>query len=81
MSELPLTRPAPWEELPPEDTIFPVPAPEGERPTEVMVMVPEQGYRVIMHIVASDEDAERAVLLAFREGRKVDGYELVVKAF
>lgn len=81
MSELPLTRPAPWEEFPPEDVLFPVPAPEGARPTEVMVFIPEEGDRVVMHIVASEEDAERAVLLAFRRGREIDGYELTVKAF
>jgi hypothetical protein len=65
----------------PEGALFPVPSPEGARPTEVMVMIPDEGYRVVMHIVASPEDAERAVLLAFREGRKAEGYELVVKAF
>jgi hypothetical protein len=65
----------------PEGALFPVPSPGGTRPTEVMVMIPEEGYRVVMHIVASEEDAERAVLLAFREGRKMDGYELTVKAF
>ena len=78
MSELPLTRPAPWEELPPDEVLFPVPSPEGARPTEVMVW---RDNRVVMHIVAAEEDAERAVLLAFREGRKIDGYELTVKAF
>jgi hypothetical protein len=81
MDSLPITRPAPWEELPPEDVLFPVPAPDGARPTEVLVMIPEEGYRVIMHIVAAEEDAERAVLLGFREGRKAPGYELTVKAF
>lgn len=81
MSELPLTASREWEEIPAGDMLFPVPSPEGARPTEVMVMIPEEGYRVVMHIVAGDEDAERAVLLAFREGRKISGYELTVKAF
>lgn len=82
MSECtPATPVQPWEEIPPFDALFPVPSPDGARPTEVMVMIPEEAYRVVMHIVASEEDAERAVLLAFREGRKVDGYELTVKAF
>lgn len=82
MSDMPLTRSAPFEEIKlPEGALFPVPSPGGARPTEVMVMIPEQGYRVVMHIIASDEDAERAVLLAFREGRKAEGYELTVKAF
>lgn len=81
MSDLPLTAPRDWEEIPPADMLFPVPSPDGTRPTEVMVMIPEEGYRVVMHIVAAEEDAERAVLLAFREGRKISGYELTVKAF
>jgi len=82
MSDRPLTRPAPFEEISlPEGALFPVPSPGGARPTEVLVMIPEEGYRVVMHIVAAEWDAERAVLLAFREGRKAEGYELVVKAF
>jgi hypothetical protein len=78
----PLTSPQPWEDFPvPEEALFPVPGPGGARPTEVMVILPEEGDRVVMHIVASDEDAERAVALAFREARKLDGYEMTVKAF
>lgn len=65
----------------PEEALFPVPSPGGVRPTEVMVMLPEEGYRVVMHIVACDEDAERAVALAFRKARELDGYEMTVKAF
>lgn len=78
MSDLPLTRPAPWEEIP-ENALFPVPS-EGEI-TEVMVLVPEEGDRVVMHIVAAEEDAERAVLTAFRHGRQIAGYEMTVRAF
>jgi hypothetical protein len=77
----PLTVSPPFEDVPAEDMLFPVPSPDGTRPTEVMVMMPEEGYRVVMHIVASDEDAERAVALAFREGRKLKGYELTVREF
>lgn len=76
----PLTSPAPWEEIP-DNALFPVPSPDGARPTEVMVMVPEEGDRVVMHIVAAEEDAERAVLTAFRHGRQIPGYEMTVRAF
>lgn len=80
MDHRPLTAAQPFEEIP-LDALFPVPAPGGARPTEVMVLVPEEGDRVVMHIVASEEDAERAVAMAFREARKMPGYELIVKPF
>jgi hypothetical protein len=81
MDHLPLTAAQPWDEIAAQDMMFPVPPPDGARPVEVMVMVPEEGYRVVMHIITGEEDAERAVTLAFREGRKLPGYELTVRQF
>jgi hypothetical protein len=81
MDHRPLTAAQPFEEIVPVDALFPVPSPDGGRPVEVMVLIPEEGDRVVMHIVAAEADAERAVLVAFRAVRKMDGYELTVKPF
>ena len=78
-----MTAPQPWEEIPGAamQPLFPELAPPGGRPVEVLVTVPAEGHRTVMDVVAAEGDAERAVLMAFRQARKLGGYEVTVRPF
>jgi hypothetical protein len=73
MDHLPLTRSAPFTEIPEFPaaagigTLFPELAPSGARPVEVTVTVPERGgRRCVMHIVTAEDNAGDAFSLAVR---------------
>jgi hypothetical protein len=85
MDHLPLTRSAPWTEIPPAsgiETLFPELPPPGSRPVEVTVTVPDgDSRRCVMDIVAAEDDAPRAVATALGACRGVDGFELTARRF
>lgn len=83
MDHLPLTCSAPFEDVPDwaMETLFPELAVSGTRRVEVLVTVPGEGHRTVMDVVAAEEDAERAVLMAYRQARKLGGYEVTVRPF
>lgn len=66
---MPMTRPAPFEEVPViatgMDTLFPELAPNGYRPVEVTATVPDgDRRRALLHIVIAEADAPKAFGLA-----------------
>lgn len=82
MDHLPLTRSAPFEEIPPAggvETLFPELAPSAARPVEVMVVLP-QG-RCAMHIVVAMADAAEAFVMAFGACAEVDEFEVIARRF
>jgi hypothetical protein len=88
MDHLPLTRSAPFTEIPEFPaaagigTLFPELAPSGARPVEVTVTVPERGgRRCVMHIVTAEDNAGDAFSLAFRACEGVDGFEVTARRF
>lgn len=78
-----LTYPAPWTEIPAAaDTLFPELPPDGARPVEVTVTVPDgAGRRCIMQIVAAEGDAPAAAAMALGACRGVAGFELTARRF
>jgi hypothetical protein len=77
---LPLTRPAPWTEIPPEtETLFPELPSSGARPVEVTVTLP--GVPHAMHLLVAQGDTSRAFALAFDACRDVDEFEISVRRF
>lgn len=83
MESLPLTRPAPFEEIPAGmDPLWPELAPSGARPVEVTVTVPQGGgRRCVMHIVIAEENAGDAFGLAFSACWGVEGFEITARRF
>jgi hypothetical protein len=83
MSSLPLTRPAPWTEIPANmDPLFAELAPNGARPVEVAVTVPEAGgERCVMHLLVAEDDAPRAMAIALRACRGVKGFRIEAGPF
>ena len=66
----------------PMEPLWPELPPPGSRPVEVMVTVPgADGRRVVMDIVAAEDDAERALAVAMRACRGVDDFELTARRF
>jgi hypothetical protein len=64
------------------EPLFPELGPPGARPVEVMVTVPEgRSRRCVMHIVASEDDAAKAVSVAMSACRGVEGFEVTARRF
>ena len=81
---LPLTRSAPWTEIPPDAgmTLFPELAPSAARPVQVTVTVSDEGgRRPVMDIVASEDDAPQAFAMAFGACRDTGEFEVVARRF
>jgi hypothetical protein len=83
MSFLPLTRPAPWTEFPPDmETLWPELAVPGERPVQVTVTVPDGGgRRPVMDIVTRQDRAVDDFATAFRYAQEAEGFEIVVRRY
>lgn len=85
MEHLPLTRPAPWTEIPAAagiETLFPELPPSGARPVEVAVTVPEgAGERVVMHVLVAEDDAPQAFAMAFGACRDVEQFTITAGRF
>jgi hypothetical protein len=77
---LPLTRSAPWTEIPPEiETLFPELPSSGARPVEVTVTLP--GIPHAMHLLVTQADTSRAFALAFEACAGVEEFEISVRRF
>lgn len=84
MEHLPLTRPGPWEDFPAGEleTLFPELPPPGARPVEVTVTVPHgDGRRVVMHVVASEDDAPQALAMAAGACRGMRDFEVTARRY
>jgi hypothetical protein len=85
MEHMPLTRPAPFGEFPVAagmETLLPELPPNGTRPVEVTVTVPDgDGRRCVMDIVAAEDDAPQALAMAFGACRGVENFEIRVRRF
>lgn len=83
MDSLPLTRSAPWTEIPAGmEPLFAELAPPGLRSVEVRVWVPEGGgRRCVMDVVASRAEAERAFGMAFKACESWDDFEVIARRF
>lgn len=84
MEHLPLTRPAPWEEIPGGgiETLFPELPPPGARPVEVLVAVTEEGARrVVMDIVAAEDDLPQALAMAVGACRGMAEFKVTAQPF
>jgi hypothetical protein len=82
MDNLPLTRPALFEEIPftvGTETLFPELPPAGMRPVEVTVTLP--GRPSAMHLVVAEEDAAAAFGLAFRACTGVEEFEISARRY
>lgn len=66
----------------PMETLFPELPPDGARPVEVAVTVPDgDSRRCVMHVVAAEDDAAQAIAMAVGACRGVDGFELTARRF
>jgi hypothetical protein len=82
---LPLTRPAPWTEVPANagmEPLFDELAPLAASPVEVIVTVPNGGSRrCLMDVVVGEADAARAFAVAFELIRDADDFEVTARRF
>ena len=84
---LPLTRSAPWTDLDlpanaSMEPLWPELPPPGARPVEVMVTVPDgDSRRCVMHVVAAEDDAGRALAMAVSACRGVGDFEVTARPF
>lgn len=85
MSNLPLTRPAPWAGLPANagmEPLFEELGPLRARPVEVTVTVPDVGgRRCVMHLLVAEGDAGQAFMMAFDACAGVGGFEVTARRF
>lgn len=85
MDHLPLTRSGAFEEFPLAagmETLFADLPPNGMRPVEVTVTVPDGGSpRCVMHIVAAEDDAPQALAMAAGACRGVEEFEITARRF
>lgn len=84
MDHLPLTRSAPFEEFPGGgiETLFPELPPPGRRPVEVLVAITEEGARrVVMDIVAAEDDLPQALAMAVGACRGMAEFEVTARPF
>jgi hypothetical protein len=80
LMSLPLTRSAPWTEIPAAaETLFPELPSSGARPVEVTVTLP--GIPPAMHLVVSQADTPRALAVAFGACEGVDEFKISVRRF
>jgi hypothetical protein len=77
---LPLTRSAPWTDIPAGvETLFPELPSSGARPVEVTVTLP--GIPHAMHLVVAQGDTPRALTFAFGACEGVDDFEITARRF
>lgn len=85
MDSLPLTRPAPWTEIPANagmEPLFDDLAPLAASPVEVTVTVPGgKSRRCLMDVVVAEGDAVRAFAMAFEAIRDADDFEVTARRF
>jgi hypothetical protein len=74
----PIPRSAPWTEIPPEtETLFPELAPNGARPVQVTLKsFEETGTRVVMNVVAAQDNVGEALAMAARACRGLQDFEI-----
>jgi hypothetical protein len=64
------------------ETLWPELPPNGARPVEVAVTVPDgDSRRVVMHVVAAEDDGPQALAMALGACRGVEDFEIVVRRF
>jgi len=80
-SSLPLTRAGEWTEIPPGmEPLWPDLAPNGARPVEVTVTVPDAGRRrAVMDIITWEDQAVEDFGMAFRHALDIEGFEITVR--
>lgn len=85
MDSLPLTRPAPWAEIPANtgmDPLFDELAPLAANPVQVTVTVPGgKSRRCLMDVVVAEGDAARAFAMAFEQIRGAGDFEVTARRF
>lgn len=85
MDYLPLTRPAPWDELPANagmEPLFEELAPLAASPVEVIVTVPGgKSRRCVMDVVVAEKDAGQAFAMAFEAIRDAPDFEVTARRF
>jgi hypothetical protein len=81
-SNLPLTRPAPWTDIPGMEPLWPELAFPGERPIQVTVTVPDGGgRRPVMDIVTTQDRAVDDFATAFAYAQEADGFDVHVRRY
>jgi hypothetical protein len=64
------------------ETLFSELPPPGARPVEVTVTVPEgDGRRVLMHVLAAEDDAAQALAMAVGACEGMDEFEVTARRF